>query len=294
MTTIGVIGLGRVGTAIARAVATLDPADGHALTGVSTRRTDAANTLAGEVGVPLPERSAADLLAGADVTVLAVPDDAIATVANDLAALGPPPAAAGAVVHCSGALDATPLAPLADLGWSVGAWHPLQAFPTRSSPLREGITWAITAPKPLTAELLRLSRDLGGHPFVLPAQAKPRYHCAASMAANYLVTQVWHATGLLESCGLSRAEALTALVPLLESTVAGLARAGLPDGLTGPLARGDVATIETHLSVLGEFPATERLYREAGTATLPILLQRGLDPAVVARLKARLRSHDSE
>lgn len=288
--TVGVIGLGRVGSAIVRAVAALPRESGFRLVGVSTHRLHDPCTLADEVGVPVLGQ--VDLLCFADLCVLAAPDDALPGAAADLAAAfhGEVREDAGALVHCSGALDGSVLDPVTAAGWTVGAWHPLQAFPTTASPLRAGITWAVTAPEPLAGRLRALSAALGGRPVDLGADAKPRYHAAASMAANYLVTQAWHAVCLLEHCGLSRAAALAALVPLLESTVAGLAAAGLPDGLTGPLARGDVATIARHLDALDGAPTpdTAALYRTAGMATLPLLAARGADAGLLSRLTVLL------
>lgn len=283
---VGVIGLGRVGSAIARAVAGLPRGAEFRLVGVSPHRLHEPCPLADEVDVPM--LGPIDLLCFADLTVLAAPDDALAQAAGDLGAAfeGEVRQGAGALVHCSGALDASVLDPLAAAGWTLGAWHPLQAFPTTSSPVRPGITWAVTAPEPLASRLRTLSAALGGRAFELPAQAKPRYHAAASMAANYLVTQVWHATRLLEDCGLHGPDALAALIPLLESTVAGLATAGLPGGLTGPLARGDAMTVARHLEALESATprGTDALYRAVGTATLPLLQARGLDPDLVGRL----------
>lgn len=291
---VGVIGLGRVGSAVARAVAGLPRAAGFRLVGVSPHRLHDPCPLADEVDVPM--LGPIDLLCFADLTVLAAPDDALAGAAADLGAAfdGEVREGAGALVHCSGTLDASVLGPMTAPGWTVGAWHPLQAFPTASSPVRQGITWAVTAPEPLAGLLSTLSAALGGRAFELPAPAKPRYHAAASMAANYLVTQVWHAVSLLESCGLARPDALAALIPLLESTVAGLAAAGLPGGLTGPLARGDVATIGRHLEALdaAPTPGTGALYRAAGMATLPLLAERGLDADLAACLAELLGATD--
>lgn len=289
---VGVIGLGRVGSAVARAVAGLPRSAGFALVGVSPHRLHEPCPLADELDVPM--LGPIDLLCFAELTVLAAPDDALAGAAADLGASfeGEVREGGRALVHCSGALDASVLEPMAAPGWTLGAWHPLQAFPTDTSTVRTGTTWAVTAPSPLAELLARLSAALGGVAFALAADAKPRYHAAASMAANYLVTQVWHAVTLLESCGLSGPDALPALVPLLESTVAGLAAAGLPAGLTGPLARGDVATIARHLEALDGLPDVARLYRVAGTATLPLLEARGLDAHVVARLAALLDEAD--
>lgn len=253
-----ILGRGRVGTALGTA---LDAAD------IDARLTSGRT-------IPPP----------ADLVVLCVPDDAIAQTATRLADQVLP---ATAFVHCSGALDLTALQPLADAGHQVGAWHPLQAFATVGTPLQSGITWGITADVPLRTALVELTHRLGGKPLPLAASDRTRYHAAAVLAANYSVTLIAHAAGLLAECGLDRDEALSALLPLMRSTLDGLAANGLPHGLTGPAVRGDVGTIERHLAALGS-GATADLYRAAGLATLGLVAERGLDPDRIAALKALL------
>lgn len=227
------------------------------------------------------------------LVVLAVPDDVIADVARSLAEAWRRPQAVardgvdsprqGArepslpdVVHCSGALDAQPLSALASLGCRVGAWHPLQAFPDRGTSLQPGVTWAVTAEDALAADLEAVTRSLGGVPRRLPAAAKTRYHAAAALSANYTVTLLWHASQLLHSCGFTEEEALDALLPLLRSTLDGVESARLPQGLTGPLVRGDLGTLGRHLTELAASPEVLEVYRALGRATLPILHARGI------------------
>lgn len=192
----------------------------------------------------------------------------------------PPPARI--VVHCSGARDEGPLQPLADAGWVVGCWHPLQAFPTSGTSVEPGITWAITGGYDVTRVLMTLTEALGGEPLVLPAAAKARYHAAATLASNYCVTLMAHAARLLGDVGMSPEAASQALLALLRTTLSGVAQAGLPGGLTGPLVRGDFGTVRSHLDELGDRPDTLALYRAAGRATVCLLADRGLPPTVVA------------
>ncbi|HYO85449.1 MAG TPA: DUF2520 domain-containing protein [Dermatophilaceae bacterium] len=317
MLRVGVIGSGRAGSAIARAISALG---GHDLVGNAP---DAGESGTGVAGVPVAlvavadaDGSAAQALADelgvvclrpravpplVDVTVLAVPDDAIAAAAADLSTAtvttatvttatdpaaieadrsGPPPARI--VVHCSGARDEGPLQALADAGWVVGCWHPLQAFPTPGTSVEPGITWAITGGYDVTRVLMTLTEALGGEPLVLPATAKARYHAAATLASNYCVTLMAHAARLLGDVGMSPEAASQALLALLRTTLSGVAQAGLPGGLTGPLVRGDFGTVRSHLDELGDRPDTLALYRAAGRATVCLLADRGLPPAVVA------------
>ncbi|SDB80025.1 Predicted oxidoreductase, contains short-chain dehydrogenase (SDR) and DUF2520 domains [Raineyella antarctica] len=256
------VGRGRLGSALRRALA----AEGVATTFVGGRAAEQQSA----------GRQVAEQTATADLVVLSVPDDAIAAVASRLAPLLPH---GTTVVHCSGALGTDALQSCADRGLPTGAWHPMQAFASVASPLQSGIGWGITAEPDPAARLAELSRRLGGHPFVVRPEDRARYHAAAAMASNYTDVLVHHATLLLEDCGLDPADALRVLLPLVRTSLDGLELAGLPDGLTGPLARGDVGTIRRHLAALADRPETERFYRAAGLAAMPLLRERGLDAA---------------
>jgi predicted short-subunit dehydrogenase-like oxidoreductase (DUF2520 family) len=140
--------------------------------------------------------------------------------------------------------------------------HPLQTvWPDRGPDQLEGAHAAVTGDWDLGAGL---ARDLGMLPFALADDAKPVYHAATVFATNYLVTLTHAAAGLLGRAGLEREQALAALRPLQHRTVE---VAGLPP--TGPIARGDAATVAAHLRAVG--PELEPLYRALGRATLPLV-----------------------
>lgn len=289
---VGIVGAGRVACALAHGLA----AAGLGVTAVASRGGATAHDLAAAVGARAC--SAVEALRDVDLLLLAVPDDALPGLAAALAA-GAADAAPGArrpaVVHCSGAVSVGALAPLAQAGHAVGALHLLQAFPTRSTPVRAGIAAAITAQPPLRQALVALARRLGAAPLLLADEDRARYHVAAVLASNLQVTLLAHAADLLGPCGLTRAAALDVLLELSRSALDGLAAVGLPDGLTGPLVRGDVGTIAAHLAVLdgagGGDPAptaTADLYRAGSLATLPLLAERGVPAVTLAALTAAL------
>ncbi|WOQ15978.1 DUF2520 domain-containing protein [Raineyella sp. W15-4] len=256
----------------------------HALTGALTARGVAASMLSARD----PDRARA---LDADLTVLAVSDDAIGPLAAALAAEAGEPADAdgtSGVVHCSGALDLAPLAPLATGRW-LGAWHPMQAFATVDTPIAPGVTWGITAEAELREVLVGLTATLGGRPVLLREEDRPRYHAAATMASNYTVVLIDHAARLLQDCGLDADAALEALLPLVRTSLDGLQGVGLPGGLTGPAVRGDVGTIRRHLAALADRPDTAALYRAAGRAAHDLLVARGMGPATLAAVDAALR-----
>ncbi len=299
---VGVVGAGRVGSAVLRACA----AAGLSLAGVASRGEATGRALAAEVGTTY--LSAAEVLRRADLTILAVPDPTLGAVADSLATAlrdaqwsstiagldASAKRSARAVVHCSGALDAEPLTALAGLGFRTGSWHPLQAFATPHTALATGVTWGITADEPLRTDLRRLTARLGGHPADIPAAAKVRYHAAAAHTSNHLVTLLAQGADVLEGCGLRHDEAVAALTTLMQTSLDAVVAHGVPDALTGPLVRGDAATVARHLRALAAYPHVATLYRAAGMATLPLAEQRGVSPEAIAALAAALTSSGHE
>jgi predicted short-subunit dehydrogenase-like oxidoreductase (DUF2520 family) len=219
---------------------------------------------AGRVGTVVSARLGARLFSrGEDpdlgecrLLLIATPDSAIAAVCSDLAPRLEPGAG---VAHFAGgtslaALDAAP-GPRACV-------HPLQTvWPDLGPGQLDGAHAAVTGDWELGAGL---ARALGMTPFALADECKPAYHAASVFASNYVVTLTHAAASLLERCGLEREAALAALGPLQHRTID---VAGSPP--TGPIARGDAATIAAHLQAVG--PELEPLYRALGRATLPIV-----------------------
>ena len=110
----------------------------------------------------------------------------------------------------------------------------------------------------------------------LSAGDKVLYHAAAVVACNYLVTLVKLATDLWQSFGVSSQQATRSLLPLLWGTLNNIDNVGIPDCLTGPIARGDSGTIKKHISALERSaPGILSTYRELGLQTIPIALAKG-------------------
>jgi len=131
-----------------------------------------------------------------------------------------------------------------------------------------------------------LARDLGLRPFHIPSKAKAIYHVSAVFASNYFVVVEAVAQRLLRHAGLSDAEAWLALRPLVEGTLENLRRQEPMTALTGPVARGDAATVRRHLEALTHDDAV--LYRALGRAALELAQKRGMDEATAARVAGAL------
>lgn len=207
---VGIVGAGRVGTALARALR------------------DAGVDVDGPVGRgERPSRC--------DAIVLCVPDGEIVAAAEVMTAAAP------LVGHTSGA---TPLTALAHAGVPAFGLHPLQSF-AHPGVRFEGAGAAVagTTPEAL-AFATELAERLGMTPFEIDDEGRAAYHAAASLASNFLVTLEAAAEAIAAGAGLERDDARRLMLPLVRQTVENVAELGPEAALTGPVARGDEATVE--------------------------------------------------
>lgn len=228
---------------------------------------------------PLPDETT--------LLLLAVPDSVLATVANELALAGPAPAGCAAL-HLAGALSTDALAPLHEMGYSVGSLHPLQAVadPWSSSERLVGAAWAVAGEPGAMAAGRRIASALGGRTLVIPPVFRPLYHASASAASNFLVALLSFSVRLLVQAGVDEREALPSLLPLVRGTLDNLEKLGPSSALTGPIARGDVDTVRLHLSRLSGEDRT--LYCALGRETLRVARTAGLADDRAAELESLL------
>ena len=200
----------------------------------------------------------ADAAHEADVTFVAVPDDAVAGVAAWVAEGVVP---GRRVVHTSGSVSVEALAPAREAGARIGSVHPLQTLPDarRGADALVGAAVAVTCDPSDRRSLHRLVSAWGGRPFPLPDESKTLYHAAAVFASNYVVASLWAAAELLERAGVPNGNAL--LWPLVRQSVENVAARGAERSITGPVARGDAGVVRRHIDAL----------RANGADTGPIL-----------------------
>jgi len=232
----------------------------------------------------------ADAVTGASTVILAVPDDAIGAVALALAGAG----AIGAdqvVLHLSGVLDARALAPLQPSGAALGSLHPLRSVSDPGMPPDQwrGAYATIEGDDRATQEGERLARLLGLVPVRLQARAKAAYHAGAVFAANYVVALAAVAARLARQAGIEEALSDRVYQPLLRSAAENLTGQSPAAALTGPVRRGDVATIRAHLEALG--PEDRALYRLLGLEALGLARIAGLDPEKAVEVERLLRDY---
>jgi predicted short-subunit dehydrogenase-like oxidoreductase (DUF2520 family) len=276
--TIGTVGTGRVGLAMATALARA----GHTITGAAARTdTSAARVAAALPGTPW--RTAADVVRHADLVIFAVPDDVLAPLVADLGESGA--FRPGVVVaHTSGAHGIGILHPATARGALPLALHPAMTFtggPADVDRLTSGISFGVTAPDALRALATELVAELHGVPEWVPDDRRGLYHTALAHGANHLVTLVNEAMDRLRDAGVVHPDRV--LGPLLTAALENALSIG-DAALTGPVSRGDAGTIAKHLDTLAH----------AAPDSVPsylALARRTADRAIAA---GRLSANDAE
>lgn len=219
-----IVGPGRAGGSLALAAR----AGGHDVVGVLSRSPTAfGRPLSWDA--PLPR---------CDLLVVAVSDSAIEAVSERLA---PWVGEVDAAVHLSGFVSVEALDQIAAAGLPTGSFHPLQTLPdpVQGSESLEGAWVAVTAGPGLSSRLTDLAHSLGMQPFPLADTAKPLYHAAAAASANYVVESLALAADLLAAADVP----FEAIEPLTRRVVDNVFALGPAASLTGPIARGDMATV---------------------------------------------------
>jgi predicted short-subunit dehydrogenase-like oxidoreductase (DUF2520 family) len=220
---LAIIGAGRVGRSLTRA--------------------------AREAGLPVRlagREEALETARWAEAALLCVPDAAIGEASARLADAVPPLRLVG---HVSGASGLDALAPTVARGAEAFSLHPLQTIPDGDTDLR-GAPCAVSG---WTHDALSFATDLaerlGMRAFAVPEDRRAAYHAAAAIASNFLIAAAESAAQLLERAGIEAPREL--LTPLVLRTAANWSEQGAA-ALTGPIARGDEATVARHLDALRE------------------------------------------
>ena len=285
MLKLGFIGAGTVGTALAARLSQ----SGYPVVAVASRSRSSAQKLSDAVGYcPVfdTNQTAAD---HAELIFITTPDDAIAPVVAAIKWHS-----GQSVIHCSGADSVASLEPARKAGAKVGAFHPLQTFASLEQAIENmpGSTFALEAEEPLLTTLKEMATALDGNWVVLKASDKVLYHASAVIACNYLVTLVKLASDLWQTFDVPPPQATQALLPLLRGTLHNIETIGIPQCLTGPIARGDIGTINKHLDALAKTtPEILSTYRELGRQTIPIALAKGkIDQTQAKELETALKS----
>jgi predicted short-subunit dehydrogenase-like oxidoreductase (DUF2520 family) len=275
---VGIIGAGRVGTTLGTALTRA----GHHLTSVSAV-SEASVRRAARMLPGVPVKQPQEVVAGADLVLLTVPDDVLPGLVAGLGATGT--ALEGRLlVHTSGRHGIAVLAPATRLGALPLALHPVMTFTGRPDDVERlaGICFGVTAPESLRLVAEALVIEMGGEPVFIDEASRGLYHAALASAANHLVTLVVQAAELLGVAGAPDPPRM--LAPLLSAALDNALRLG-DAGLTGPVARADADTVASHIEALHEAsPEALRAYVALARLTADRALAAGILPPPAAQL----------
>lgn len=269
--TVGIIGCGVVGSAVGVVL----QSKGYPLIGVADQNRERRDWLASHLDVD--GMSSEEVARRAEILFVTTTDGAIAAVTRELAEASS--FKSGQVVlQMSGALTSEVLKPAAKQGAICLSLHPLQSFAAVEQAIQilPGSVFSIEGDPAGFALGAQLVADLEGEFFYIDQQAKPLYHAGAVVVSNYLVTLIDLGQRLFVAAGIPEDKALAGLLPLIEGTLKNIRKLGIPQALTGPIARGDTATIEKHLATM-EQKAAELLglYCSLGYQTVEVAERKG-------------------
>lgn len=266
--TVAIIGCGTVGSALGKLLRGV----GYRICGVATSNLETAQRAAEVTGAESCSDSPSEIAPTGEIVFITTPDDLIESVCVGISEQGGFQQGA-AVIHCSGALSSEILASARGCGAKVATLHPLQSFASidQAVSLVPGSFCTIEGDEDALSIVRKIVEDLGGMVSEITAEKKTLYHAAAVAASNYLVTLIHFALELDQAAGLDGETSLKALLPLIKGTLNNIGEKGIPDALTGPIARGDVATVSAHLKVIEEdAPELLPLYQCLGLYTVDL------------------------
>jgi predicted short-subunit dehydrogenase-like oxidoreductase (DUF2520 family) len=191
------------------------------------------------------------------------------------------------IVHTSGGAEPKLIPKLASMGLWGGTFHPLIPFanPEKAPELLRQAWVGIDGDESAKAMSRRLAGHVGARTLDIPSGAKSVYHAAAVIGSNFPVILAAVATRLLSETGVPPASAARAVEGLMLGAVSNLLDADPESVLTGPVIRGDAATVQRHLQALRQDPEARALYRRLSFAALEIASRRGTDPARLAEIQ---------
>jgi predicted short-subunit dehydrogenase-like oxidoreductase (DUF2520 family) len=202
----------------------------------------------------------------ADVVWFCVPDRAIAAAADSLADAAE--WKGKAALHSSGALSSDELSVLRRAGAAVASAHPLMTFVGGSRPSLEGVPFAIEG----DARAVRLARaivkGLRGRAFSIRKEQKGAYHTWGMFSSPLLCALLAASERVAAAAGVGPKAARERMLPILRQTLANYARLGAAESFSGPIARGDVETVKTHLKILRNLPGAREVYIALASAAL--------------------------
>ena len=215
-----------------------------------------------------------ELIANSDIIFITVADGAISSVWNSIKEH---PIKEKIFCHCSGSLSSSIFSDIEQLGAFGYSIHPLFAIHSKETSYKDlpNALFTIEGSQTHLLDMQHFMESLGNPVQAIPTDAKTKYHAAAVFASNHVVALAKVAINLLQECGFSNEDALSAITPLISGNVSHIIEDGPVSALTGPVERNDVTTIEKHLNCLPF--QYEQLYKELSKVLIEVAQEKHPD-----------------
>lgn len=191
-------------------------------------------------------------------------------------------------VHCSGTHASQILAPLQAKGAQGASFHPMKAITRKTNSFKD-IWFDMEGDRELLAKLEQIAHIMDAKTFVVLPKAKPLLHASAVVASNYLVVLAELVTRITGMGEVSPEHALQAMMPLMQNTLQNIEELGVTDALTGPIARGDVETIQQHIKSMQANSELLMLYKTLGLEAVKIAERKSGETASLKEIKKLLK-----
>lgn len=201
-----------------------------------------------------------------DIVWLTVPDDEIAEVARCLSRSQD--WKTKIVFHSSGALTSEALAPLRKLGARAASVHPMMSFVRGAAPEMAGVPFALEGDAAAVRVARRIVKDLGANAFLIDKRKKVLYHAFGSFASPLVIALLASMEQVALAAGIRKQDIKPIMMPLLRQTLSNYLKKDAASAFSGPLVRGDVATIRRHLAELKQLPEARQVYIALAQASL--------------------------
>ena len=281
-TKIAIVGSGNLGSALALSLHSADYRITEIVSRDATQRR--ARQLARRVGARVTTLHHPQITA--DVIWFCVPDHAIASCAQAMAGRA---AWKGKIAwHSSGALDSTELRVLSRRGAWTASVHPFMTFVPGVTPALGGAGFAVEGNRQAVSMARQIVCELGGRAFAISARNKAAYHAWGAFASPLLTALLALGEKVAAAAGVHRKEARQRMAPIVRQTVENYILRGAAAGFSGPIIRGDVATVRKHLAALRHIPACDEVYRalaRSALRTLPAKNRKALEKVLRWRAK---------
>lgn len=293
---VAIIGAGKVGTVLGMVLVER----GNTITAVVSRTMKSARAAGRLLSCRRVGTDLSLIPASTNVILVATPHGAIADVARRLADIPDVAFDRLAVCHASGMHTAAVLEPLRKRGAVVFSFHPLQTFPRDFAvraivPHARGIVYGVDGPAGGVRMARRLSRALGGKCVLIPPDLRVLYHAACVAASNHLTTMLWVVQRMYDRLQVKGVGFYPMFGPIVEASLANIARTSPASALSGPIARGGIDTVAGHFEALRRsLPSLIPYFAAVSVETVHLASAKGsLDPGREDELLHLLHAYQS-